>query len=341
MTNLIAADVGRTLNGPEKVAALLLSVDKDVAQRVLKHFDRNELRQITKFAAGLGAVPASTIEPLIENFMSQLESGGSDLRGTAGEAEKLLAGVIPPDQIAEIMSDVLGSSNSAVWDRVGAAPEAAFIEYLAMEHPQTAALTLSRIDPTRAAKTLSVLPPDFRDDVMRRMLSSKPVTDEALRLVETTLQEDLLQNSAATASAAKNAKLAAIINKMEREHAEGVLRSLSERRPRDAEALKGMLFNFEDITKLNVRARMILFDAIPADRVILALRGAEVDVRDFVLAALSARTRRMVEAELSSGGSPPRRDIMEARRIIADTVLRLAEQGKIDLSNAAPEEAAE
>ncbi|HEY8065742.1 MAG TPA: FliG C-terminal domain-containing protein [Methylosinus sp.] len=337
MTNLIAADAGRTLNGPEKVAALLLSVDKDVAQRVLKHFDRDELRQITKFAAGLGSVSASTIEPLIDDFMARLESGGSDLRGTAGEAEKLLTGVIPPDQIAEIMSDVLGSSNSAVWGRVGSAPEAAFIEYLSKEHPQTTALTLSQIDPARAAKALSILPAEFRDDVMRRMLSSKAVTDEALRLLETTLQEDLLQNSELTASAAKNAKLAAIINKMEREHADGVLRSLAERRPRDAEALKGMLFNFDDITKLNVRARMILFDAIPADRVIMALRGAEVEVRDFALAALSARTRRMVEAELASGATPQRRDVMEARRIIADTVLRLAEQGKIDLSRSSEE----
>ena len=340
MTNLIATEAGRMLNGPEKVAALLLTVDKDVAQRVLKHFDQSELRQITKFAAGLGAVPASTIETLIDDFTSRLESGGSALRGTAGEAEKLLSGVIPPEQIAEIMSDVLGSSNSAVWDRVSAAPEAAFIGYISKEHPQTAALTLSRIDPARAAKALSALPGEFRDDVMRRMLSSKAVADEALRLLETTLQEGLLKSSELAASAAKNAKLAAIINKMEREHAEGVLRSLSERRPRDAEALKGMLFNFEDITRLNVRARMILFDAIPADRVILALRGAETDVRDVVLAALSARTRRMVEAELSSGATPPRRDIMEARRVIADTVLKLAEQGKIDLSGAA-EEAAE
>lgn len=337
MTNLIAAEAGCALNGPEKVAALLLTVDKDVAQRVLKHFDQNELRQITKFAAGLGSVPASTIEALIEDFTTRLESGGSELRGSAGEAEELLKGVIPPEQIAEIMSDVLGNSNRAIWERVGAAPEAAFIDYISKEHPQTAALALSRIDPARAAKALSALPGQFRDDVMRRMLSSKAVNDEALRLLETALQESLLQSSEATASAAKNAKLAAIINKMEREQAEGVLRSLAERRPRDVEALKGLLFKFEDVTSLNVRARMILFDAVPADRVIMALSGAEADVRDFVLAALSARTRRMVEAELASGATPPRREIMEARRLIADTVLKLAEQGKIDLSSGSEE----
>ncbi|WP_255608989.1 flagellar motor switch protein FliG [Methylosinus sp. Sm6] len=325
----------RVLNGPEKVAALLLSVDKFVAQRVLKHFDQNELRQITKFAAGLGSVPASAIEPLIDEFMNELANGGGDLRGTAGEAEQLITGVVSPEQVAEIMSEVRGSPNGLVWERVGSAPEGAFTEYVGKEHPQTAALMLSRVDPARAAKTLGALPQAFRDEVVRRMLATRTVADEMLRLLETVLQAELLQNSELTASAAKNAKLASIINKMERDQAEGALRSLSERRPRDAEALKSMLFTFEDVTRLNVRARMILFDTVPSDRVVLALRGADVDIRDFILAALSSRMRRMVESELSTGASPPRRDILEARRLIADTVLKLAEQGKIDLSSPA------
>jgi flagellar motor switch protein FliG len=338
MTSAMTSEPMRVLNGPEKVAALLLSVDKFVAQRVLKHFDQNELRQITKFAAGLGSVPLSAIEPLIEEFMSELESGGGDVRGTAGEAEQLITGVVPPDQVAEIMSEVRGSPNGLVWERVGAAPEGSFTEYVAKEHPQTAALMLSRVDPARAAKTLGGLPQAFRDEVVRRMLASRNVADAPLRLLETVLQTELLQNNEAAASSAKNAKLAAIINKMERDQAEGALRSLSERRPRDAEALKSMLFTFEDVTRLNVRARMILFDTVPADRVVLALRGADVDIRDFILAALSSRMRRMVESELATGASPPRREIMDARRQIAETVLKLAEQGKIDLTSPAEAE---
>lgn len=337
MTSALTNDHARPLNGPERVAALLLSVDKYVAQRVLKHFDQNELRQITKFAAGLGSVPASTIEPLIEDFMNQLANGGSELRGTAGEAEQLLIGVLPPDQVAEIMSDVLGSPNGMIWERVSNVPDAVFSAYVAKEHPQTAALILSKVNPACAAKALGSYSEEFRNAMMRRMLALRAVSDEALRLVEATLQDDLLLNSEHAASAAKNAKLAAIINKMERDQAEGVLRSLSERRPEQAEALKGLLFTFEDVVKLNTRARMILFDLVPADRVVLALRGADSELREFVLSALSSRVRRMVESELASGAAPPRRDILQARRAIADTVLKLAEQGKIDLS-APPED---
>ncbi len=335
MTSALTHEQTRPLNGPEKVAALLLLVDKYVAQRVLKHFDQSELRQITKFAAGLGSVPASTIEPLIDDFVNQLTNGGLELRGTAGEAEQLLTGVIPPDQVAEIMSDVLGSPNGMVWERVSNVPDAVFSAYVAKEHPQTAALILSKVNPTCAAKALSAFSDEFRNALMSRMLTLRAISNEALRLLEATLQEDLLLNSEVNATAVRNAKLAAIINKMERDQAEGVLKSLSERRPQEAEALKGLLFTFEDVVNLNTRARMILFDLVPADRVILALRGADPAIRDFVLSALSSRVRRMVESELASGAAPPRRDILQARRAIAETVLKLAEQGKIDLARSA------
>ena len=42
--------------------------------------------------------------------------------GTADEVEKLLTGILPGEQISDIMADVMGqktaTSNSAVWDRV-------------------------------------------------------------------------------------------------------------------------------------------------------------------------------------------------------------------------------
>ena len=46
----------RPLFGAEKVAALLLALDKPIAGRLLKRFDSLELRQVTRAASELGAV---------------------------------------------------------------------------------------------------------------------------------------------------------------------------------------------------------------------------------------------------------------------------------------------
>src|SRR5476649_2779970 len=100
----------RTLIGPDKAAALLLCMGKPLAARLLKQFDSDELRQITRSVAELGTVPVPMLEVLVEEFASQF-ANGVDLLGSPGEVEQMLDGVLLPEQIADVMSDVTGNSN--------------------------------------------------------------------------------------------------------------------------------------------------------------------------------------------------------------------------------------
>ena len=180
--------------------------------------------------------------------------------GSAGEAESLLAGALPPEEAAEILSDVLGNSNKAMWDRLSAAPESALAGYLQKEHPQTFAFVLSKLSSGTAAKIMAQTPRDLRNSLMRRMLSPRPVMDPMMRLLEQTLHEDLLLNVARNTGADTHSQIADIINKMERDQIEDVLNALAEDRPKDAETLRGLLFTFEDIAKLSQKARTTVFD---------------------------------------------------------------------------------
>jgi flagellar motor switch protein FliG len=323
----------RSLSGPEKVAALLLAMGKPAAGRLLKHFDAAELKQIMRCAADLGPVPAPALESLVEEFAGEF-SNGVDLLGTAQEAEALLTGVLAPEQIADLMADILGNSNKSTWERISAASDAVIAEYLGTEHPQTGALILSKVASASAAKVIALLPRDLRNDILRRMLTLRPVTDAALRLLEGRLHEDLLNKAARKVGAATNARMAEIINKMSPKQMDDVLQSLAEGRPKETEALKSLLFSFEDIVKLPPKSRMILFDKIPTERVVLALQGTNADFRDFVLSSLASRARRLVENELNSGASASQRDIAAARRVICDLVLAMAERGEIELASA-------
>ncbi len=99
------------------------------------------------------------------------------------------------------------------------------------EHPQTAALILSRVKPSCAAKIMTQLPQPLRNNLMRRMLSMKPIVDETMKNIEKTLHDDFMANFSKNAGADTHAKIADIINKMERDHMEDVLSSLSAVRP--------------------------------------------------------------------------------------------------------------
>jgi flagellar motor switch protein FliG len=319
----------RELRGSQKVAALLLVMGKPLASRLLGHFDPAELKLITRSAAQLGSVPIDVLEDLVEEFAGEF-SNGIELRGTADQAENLLTGVLPPDQVADIMSDVLGSSNRSIWEKIAVVPAPMLGDYLMKQHPQVLALALSKLPSVIAAAIMEVLPREIRNETTRRLLGLAPVADAALRVIESRIHQDLVLNPPAPVGAATS-KIADIINKMAPEHAEDMLRSLEAERPEDAEALRSKLFSFDDLVTLPQKTRQALFEKVPSDRIVIALSSADAAFRTNVLSSLTARARRLVENELNSAGDVPARDVTAARRMITDTLLAMAERGEVEL----------
>ena len=328
----------KRLEPVDQVATLLLAMGKPAAGRLLKYFEPEELKRITRSAAQLGAVSPDQLDEVVQTFSVEF-SNGSSLVGTAQEVEKLLAGLLPADQIADILSELRGGASRSVWERMGSVSESVLASYLVKEHPQTAAMILSRVKPATAAKVMGHLPGPLRNMVMRRMLNVKPIVDEILHNIEKTLHEDFMINGSRNSGADTHAKMADIINKMERHQMDDVLTSLGETRPKSVEILKGLLFTFDDIVKLAPRARTALFDAVPNDRLVLALKGTDAEFRTTILSALSARVRRMVEHELNGGEPAAQRDVMEARRGITDMAMDMAGRGEIEINPGGEDEA--
>ncbi|WP_409567213.1 flagellar motor switch protein FliG [Methylobacterium sp. E-016] len=325
--------VPRPMRAVEEVAALLISMSKASASRLVKYFDTRELKQITRAAAQLGPISRPQIEALVERFADAL-SDGAGLIGTAREVEKLLEGILPADQVADIMADVLSHTNQSIWERISNGSELALAAYLMREHPQTAALILSKVRPACAAKVMTQLPAEFSNSVMRRMLTFKPIVDDTMLIIEKTIHEDFMINVSRNAGTDTHARMADIINKMERNRMEEVLDNLAKSRPKSAEILKGLLFTFDDIVHMTPRARTTLFDQITNDRLILALKGTDKPLRDVVLGALASRVRRLVEHELDGGEPASQKEVLEARRAITDQALEMAARGEIELNAA-------
>jgi flagellar motor switch protein FliG len=327
----------RVLTPAEEVAAVLIAMNKGTAGRLIKYFDGGELKQVTRAVAQLGPVPRVQLEAIVEQ-LANFFANGSNLIGTAREMEKLLEGVLPPEQISELMSEVLGAGERSIWERISNGSEAALSSYLMKEHPQTAALILSKVKPSCAAKVMAQLPAPLRNGIMRRMLTFKPIVETTMKMIEQTIHEDFMINLARNASADTHSRMADIINKMERQNMEEVLDNLAQSRPKSAEILKSLLFTFDDIINLTPRARTTLFDQIPSERVILALKGTSGPLRSVVLNALTSRVRRLVEHELEGGEPVSQRDVLEARRSITDQALEMAARGEIELSAADSDE---
>jgi flagellar motor switch protein FliG len=320
----------RAFSGREKVAALLLAMGKPLAARVLKYFDEEEIRALARSAAGLGTVPRAQLDDIVMEFTGGIGMG-RDVHGSIGEAEQLLTGVVTQEQLDEILDDVRGDRSKSVWPRLSQMPEIPVSQFLSKEHPQVAAFVLSKASPALAAAVLETLPPEARNDLMRRMLTMKHVMEVPLKLLEISLNEELLRKAARNSGQDIHARIADIINRMKRETMDEVFEVLNEYRPKEAEKVKALLFTFDDLVKLTPEAVMKIFEIVPPERTILALKGADPKLTDIILASLGSRNRRMIEQELAGGATPAQRDVLKARRAIADLVLQMAERGQVDL----------
>jgi len=320
----------KELRGPDKVAALLLAMGKPAASRLLRHFDEAEVAAIAESAAGLGVVPSTMLDEIVNEFAERCQTG-SNLEGSASEVEKLLSGVVPADKLLEIMSQVRGQSYQAVWPKLATSARDAIYQYLAKEHPQTTAFVLSKASPSCSAGVTAVMPTDQRDEVMRRMVSITNITPTASRLLETTLNDELLVAARRDTGPDIHARMADIINKMEREQMDSVLSSLLAHRPKEAKIVKGLLFTFDDITRLTQEARLKLFDQVAPERLIIALKNCEAPLKELILSSVAARSRRMIESELQGGAPSSQKDILKTRRAIADLALEMAERGELEI----------
>ncbi len=325
-------DEARKFAGAAKAAAILLAMGKPPATRVLKHFEPRELREVTRAAAKLGTVSMAALETLVEEFTSQFSAGAS-LLGDIGQAREMLTDAVPPEQVADIMSDVVsGGGDDNVWGALGAITESVLAPYLANEHPLTTSFILSKLEPALAAQVVSQLPRDVRNEVLCAMITRPAVSEEAQRVIEEAVRRDLASLSGRASGLDNHARIAEIINSLEPLEAREVMQTLVAARPKEAKIVMKMLFSFDDLPRLSLRARATLFDKLPTEVVVLALRGTDAEFRDVVLSAMASRSRRLVEAELATPFTPLPRDITKARRQIVDVVLKMVQRNEIEIA---------
>ncbi len=329
--NVNAVNPPRRLSGTEKAAALLLSVGVENASRILAHLSEEEIRAIARTASDLGTIPGTVIEEIAGEFVSLVTAEGG-IRASSEQVKDLLEKILPTEQVRMIMSDVSSRMNEAVWPRLAETPSQVVAQFLGKEHPQVVAFVLSRVSTTVSADIVAHFPAPLRNEVMRRMLTNRLMTQPALRLLEQVLRDELLLKVARSSGQDTHARIAKIINKLDRKAMEEVLQALAATRPKEAEIVRNLLFTFDDIAKLSVKVRTTLFENMEAELLIPALNGAEAAMKELILSTVPSRTRRVIEQELAGAAPMSEKEMEKARRVVADMALQLADQGVVDLS---------
>ena len=153
---------------------------------------------------------------------------------------------------------------------------------------------------------------------------------QVVQQVEEVIRHKLTAVAEREYSAAGGTKaLAEILNHSDRTTERNVLEKLATTDKDLAEEVRGMLFVFEDIVKLEERAvQQVLREADQKD-LVLALRGAPENVKEVVLTNMSERGAEMLKEEMEIQPPQRKRDIDAAQSRIVAVVRKLEEAGTI------------
>ncbi|MCF3947499.1 flagellar motor switch protein FliG [Acidiphilium sp. AL] len=325
------------LHGAVRTAILMLALGEDQGGKLLALLKDDEIREVSRAMASLGTVRPETVEQLCADFAVRLNRTGS-VAGSAEAAERLVRKTIPAERASQLLEDLHGPSGKTIWDKLGKVNESVLCDYLLQEHPQTAALVLSRVGAEHAARVIARFPESLALDIVERMLVMEGIQREAIDDVERTLKADFMANLASSSQRDPHQKLAEIFNAFDRGVEARLIAGLETRNQDAASRIKSLMFTFDDLTRLAPQDVQILLRAVEKEKLPLALKGASDKIRDLFLCNLSERAGKMLRDDIDALGPVRLRDVDAAQLAIVATAKELAAQGEIEIGSGKDDE---
>lgn len=322
----------RSLSGPEKAAALLLSLSEEHASRIFAMLSEDEIKEISQTMANLGNIGATVVEALCLEFSETMSSAGS-LTGSFDSTERLLGKVLDKSQVDNIMEEIRGPAGRTMWDKLNNVSESVLANYLKNEYPQTVAVVLSKVKPDHASRVLSVLPEHFAIEVIARMLKIEHVQKEILFDVEKTLRTEFMSNLAKTNRKDAHEFMAEIFNNLDRTTENRFINALEQTSKESAERIRALMFTFEDLGKLDSSGVQTLLRNVEKDKLGLALKGASETIRTLFLSNMSERAAKILKEDMESMGPVRVKDVEGSQMTIVQIAKDLAARNEILLAS--------
>ena len=319
------------LTGPRRAAILMLALGEQYGGKIWSLLDDDEVRQLSLEMSTLGTVEVDTVEDMLLEFVSRMSASGA-LMGNFDATERLLQQYLPPERVHGIMDEIRGPAGRNMWEKLSNVQEEVLANYLKNEYPQTIAVVLSKLKSEHAARVLGILPEDLALDVVNRMLKMEAVQKEVIESVEKTLRTEFMSNLSQTRRRDAHEVMAEIFNNFDRQTETRFITSLEEDNREAAERIKALMFTFDDLVKLDSGSAQTLMRNVDKDKLGVALKSANEDVRNFFFGNMSSRAAKMLQDDMAAMGPVRLRDVDEAQALLVNLAKDLAAKGEIMLT---------
>jgi flagellar motor switch protein FliG len=205
-------------------------------------------------------------------------------------------------------------------------------ELIRLEHPQIIAIILAYLDPDQSAEVLQTLPNHVRPDVIMRIATLDGVQPSALSELDDVMEKQFAGKSAGKTSVLGGAKAAAaIINCLDPGQDSALMEQISQTDQALGARIQDLIFVFDNLLDVDDRGMQELLRQVPSDKLLLALKGTDDQLKQKIFKNMSQRAAEMLRDDLEAKGPVRLSDVEAAQKDILAIARKLAEEGTLML----------
>ncbi len=319
-----------TLTQEEKIAILLRGLAPEALESVLAKLKPEHQARLRALAQKpIQSATGELLAPVLREFESMLPKNGVQpapavpSQSKAAAAYASAAGAPPvDDKEADASADPLA-------DLYQVDPEDLALA-LQGENPRTVCLILKQLPLEAAGQLFKRLSGDLRRMVSVHFAAMPPAPAEIMQRIAYAVvrkSRQLKNKPPERGPEACYRDMASMVRLLDKPDRKDVIAALEEHDAAAAAAVKGMLYRFDDLLKIENRSMQRLLGELDTKNLSLALKGADSAVVQKVLSNMSQRAQQSLNEEMDLGGTPGQDQIEQARKVIVETIQRLDQSG--------------
>jgi len=323
----------KSLKGPHKAAAFLLSLDETQATAVLKHLPDHLVGEIAEAMTKLDPATASEerIHGLFKDIATQTNVRGPVRPQRPSEMRAMLADTFGEQKAQKVLDD-LDERNEREFPfrRVAQYAPPSIAAVLASEAPAVAAVVLAHLDPALSAAVLSSFDEEKSLEVVQGMTSMVPPGFETLKVIASDI-EGQLDGAVAVSTVDTSRQLktvAELLNYSGSELEQSVLAGIESEDEEKAKEIKEYMFTWTELATVEKRAMQKILGSVNTRTLSIALKACAPEIERNIMDNLSSRVRSMVAEERELAGPMPMSEVELMRAEVMDAVRALMESGE-------------
>ncbi len=326
----VSSSPAPTVDGATAAAILLMLLSDDDAAGILQGLEPDQIKTIGQTMFKVAGASEPTVEAALDLFVDQCRGISALSVGAEPRIRTVMTQALGNVRANNILSEIAPQSSASALEILRWMEVPALSLILKTEHPQVCALLLAVLTPEVAAQALVGITDDALVDLLTRAAKLTSVSSAAISDLE-----HILAASAPPSESAPPFKLggqgdaARIVNKMKRDAAQRVLKSIKKKDRVLGQAIEDEMFIFDNLNDLDDKALGAILRAVDAAVLTLALKGTDAALADRMFGCMSARAAQSIRDEMAEGGPTKRSDVDDAQKQIIMITRKLAEDGTI------------